>query len=346
MNPQRPPPVNPRCGEAGSIPSHSAPAAVLGTRVPARRPHRRRWGRLLGLAWSMAICLGLRLSAQAQPPAAAPATAPHPAPSPGRFTASPAERISDSLRQHTVQSEWQPGEVTVRVLLPDSLPADPLQAKHRLPVVYVLPVEAQAGDHYGDGLREVAKLDLANRWQALFVVPTFAQLPWYADHPTDPLVRQESHFVRGVVPWVERTYPARRTRSGRLLLGFSKSGWGAWSLLLRHPDLFERAVAWDAPLLLDRPGPYGSGDIFGSPDNFAQYQLLPRLRNLRDKWTDSRRLILPGHANFRREHLELHRQLTDWQLPHDFVDTGPEKHDWHSGWVEPAVRQLLTDLPE
>ena len=324
MNPLQPAPALP-CPAV-------APAARSTPAGPAPRPHRHR-GHRLGWTGLTFLWLGTLASAQAQP-------AP-PAPAPGQFTAGPAERISESLCRHTIRSEWQAGEVTVRVLLPNPLPAN-----RRLPVVYVLPVEAQGGDHYGDGLREIASRGLANRWQVLFVAPTFAQLPWYADHPTDPLVRQESHFVRGVVPWVERTYPARRTRSGRLLLGFSKSGWGAWSLLLRHPDLFERAVAWDAPLLLDRPGPYGSGDIFGTPENFARYELLARLRGLRGQWTDSHRLILPGHANFRREHLDLHRQLTDWQVPHDFVDAGPEKHDWHSGWVEPAVRRLLADLPE
>jgi len=264
-----------------------------------------------------------------------------PADRPGRFEAGPARRTPEGVWRHEIQSEWQAGEVSVRVLQPDPLPAN-----RRLPVVYVLPVEAGEEDRYGDGLREIARQDLANRWQALFVAPSFAQLPWYADHPTRPDVRQESHFVRGVVPWVERTYPAQTERAGRLLLGFSKSGWGAWSLLLRHAELFERAVAWDAPLLLDHPGPYGSGEIFGTAENFAKYELLPRLKRWDREQNEARRLILPGHANFRREHRELHRQLTDWRIPHQFIDTGPETHDWHSGWVEPAVRQLLTDLPK
>jgi enterochelin esterase-like enzyme len=72
---------------------------------------------------------------------------------------------------------------------------------------------------------------------------------------------------------VERTYPARAAAGGRLLLGFSKSGWGAWTLLLRHPERFAKAAAWDAPLMLDAPGKYGSGPIFGTPENFERYRL-------------------------------------------------------------------------
>lgn len=256
-------------------------------------------------------------------------------------TISAAKTDANGVLVHDVRSPYQDKATQIRVLLPGKR-----EKGKTYPVVYVLPVEAGTEHRYGNGLDEVRTLDLHNTHGAIFVAPTFAHLPWYADHPTRPELRQETDFVKVVVPFIDTHYPVRPGAEGRLLLGFSKSGWGAWSLLLRHPDLFERAVAWDAPLLLDRPGPYGSGDIFGTPENFARYELLARLRELRGQWTDSHRLILPGHANFRREHFDLHRQLTDWQVPHDFVDAGPEKHDWHSGWVEPAVRRLLADLPE
>ncbi len=114
-------------------------------------------------------------------------------------------------------------------------------------------------------MKEVKKLDLHNKIGVIFVVPTFSHLPWYADHPTKPEVRQETYFVKVVVPFIDKTYPVKAEAAGRLLLGFSKSGWGAWSLLLRHPDLFSKAAAWDAPLMMDKPGKYGSGDIFGAP---------------------------------------------------------------------------------
>ena len=31
---------------------------------------------------------------------------------------------------------------------------------------------------------------------------------------------------------------------GRMLVGYSKSGWGAFTLLLRHPGVFSRAAAY------------------------------------------------------------------------------------------------------
>ena len=149
----------------------------------------------------------------------------------------------------------------------------------RCPVVYVLPVEAGNAHHYGDGLLEIQKRDLHRRFSAIFVAPTFAQLPWYADHPSDPEIRQESYFLKVVVPFIEQRYPARADRDGRLLVGFSKSGWGAYSLLLRHPDHFGKAAAWDAPLMEPRPARFGMGPIFGTQENFEQYQITTLARS-------------------------------------------------------------------
>ena len=86
-------------------------------------------------------------------------------------------------------------------------------------------------------------------------------------------MRQEACFLQVIVPYIEHHYPVEAERSSRLLLGFSKSGWGAYSLLLRHPDLFGRAAAWDAPLMKDRPDQYGMGEIFGTQENFEKYQV-------------------------------------------------------------------------
>ena len=43
----------------------------------------------------------------------------------------------------------------------------------------------------------------------MFVAPTFSHLPWYADHPTKPEIRQETYFLKVVVPFIDKTYPVR-----------------------------------------------------------------------------------------------------------------------------------------
>ena len=97
-------------------------------------------------------------------------------------TISEARKDDDGFLVHEVRSPYQAQPTKIRVLRPDR--EETQRTKH--PVVYVLPVEAGTGDRYGDGLKEVQKLDLHNRFGVLFVAPTFSHLPWYADHPTQP----------------------------------------------------------------------------------------------------------------------------------------------------------------
>jgi enterochelin esterase-like enzyme len=194
---------------------------------------------------------------------------------------------------------------------------------------------------YGDGLVEIRRHELAAKHAAIFVAPSFSQLPWYADHPTDCAIRQESHFLQVVLPYVEKTYPVESEPRGRLLLGFSKSAWGAWSVLLRHPDVFGRAAGWDGPLMMERHGKYGSSAIFGTQENFETYRLARLVRERASDLRDRPRLILCGYSGFRPDCQQMHALLDELRIAHIYRD-GPERaHDWHSSWVSDAVALLL-----
>lgn len=245
-------------------------------------------------------------------------------------------RDENGILVHEVESPFQPGKTEIRVLLPAKQ-----EPGRRYPVIYVLPVEAGREKRYGDGLAEIQKQRLHEKYAAIFVAPTFSQLPWYADHPTDREIRQESYFLQVVVPFVEQTYPAQPEPEGRLLLGFSKSGWGAWSLLLRHSDVFGRAAAWDAPLMMERIGRYGTTGILGTQDNFEAYRIPDLLRARAEKLRRQSRLILTGYQNFRTDHQQAHALLMELQWPHEYLDMPSETHDWHSGWVPVTVERLL-----
>jgi enterochelin esterase-like enzyme len=218
-----------------------------------------------------------------------------------------------------------------------------MRRSDRYPVLYVLPVEIQNEREYGDGLREARNHDLANRYRAILVSPTFSQLPWYADHPSDLLNRQETYLLQAVIPFVERTYPVIAERRGRLLLGFSKAGCGAWSLLLRHPEVFVRAAAWDAPLMMEWPPGYpGAMEVFATRENFQRYEIQRLIREQAPALRLRCRLLLAGYGNFRADHEQMHALLEELHIPHGFYD-GPERgHDWNSGWVSETVAWLLS----
>ena len=237
------------------------------------------------------------------------------------------------FRDHELRSPRQSAPTRVRVLQPDNA-VGPLRA------LYVLPVEAGAGERWGDGLEHIRQLDLHNRFKLLCVAPEFAELPWYADHPERADLAQESYLLEDVLPLVEQAYPVEPGAAGRLLLGFSKSGWGAWSLLLRRPDLFSRAAAWDAPLAKEAPDQFGMGPIFGTQQNFERYSILTLLAKRRAELAGPPRLILTGYGSFREHHERVRAVMEGLGVRWVYRD-GPQRvHHWESGWVEEAVALL------
>lgn len=245
---------------------------------------------------------------------------------------------NQNVTVHRLTSPRQATETTVRVLTPDRM-----EDGRRYAVVYVLPVEAADGTRWGNCVDEFLRLDISNRFQLICVFPTFSALPWYADHPVDPLVQQESYLLKDVVPLVEQSYPVSNQAQGRLLLGFSKSGWGAWSLLLRHPETFLRAAAFDAPMMMDAPGKYGSGPIFGSDDNFQHYHITRLLTDSVLRNQTSTRLMLIGRGNFDSEHTAVVKLAQQHHISVKVDNAEQRQHSWHSGWVLPAVQWLVAE---
>jgi enterochelin esterase-like enzyme len=257
----------------------------------------------------------------------------------GRFmTIAPARR-GQGVLIHDVDSAFQSGRTEIKVLLPDQI-----EEGKTFAVLYILPVEAENVRRFGDSIEEVRKHDLHNTHGLICVFPTFSDLPWYADHPTNTQIRQETYFLKVVVPFIERTYPVKSKPSGRLLVGFSKSGWGAWSLILRHPDTFGKAAAWDAPLMMEKPNRYGMGPIFGTQQNFEKYSISSLLEKRAKLLSNSDRLLLMGHSNFKTHHDDAHNLLQRLSIRHIYREGPKREHSWESGWLPEVVELLVSGM--
>lgn len=249
--------------------------------------------------------------------------------------ASPAQAQVDSSETVVleVRSQRQRAATRATLIIPKRKPANA-----SWPIVYVLPVEPGVGTKWGEPLKEIRQTKLDQRWNVIWAYPTFADLPWYADHPTDPRLQQESYFLRDIIPLVEKK---TGSTGERYLIGFSKSGWGAWTLTLRNADQFHGAAAFDAPMMMDAPGKYGSGPIFGGRANFARHHVGELLKQPHVKQFSDRKLVLIGRGNFWREHEQL-RELLLWRdTPHTYREGPRRKHSWHSGWMAPALELML-----
>ena len=250
------------------------------------------------------------------------------------------------LVTYTINSEYQHGPNALRILLPAKF-----DSTKKYPVLYVLPVAAGPDeDHqkWGNGVDAIRggkansdRPNLADQYGLICVFPVFDTTPWYGDNPLNSKIRHESYLLKVVLPLVEQKYPVISGRRGRMLLGFSKSGWGAFSLLLRHPDIFGKAAAWDAPMMVEWPGNWGIAEQFGAQDAFDQSRIPPLLASRADELKSEKRLILIGYGNFREHTLQAHALMEKLGIPHEYRD-GPERaHHWYSGWVAEAVQMLM-----
>jgi S-formylglutathione hydrolase FrmB len=205
--------------------------------------------------------------------------------------------------------------------------------------LFLLPVAFAETSPWGDPLPEILEHDLHNRHSLICVMPSFTGMPWYADHPTDPRSQQERYFIEDVVPLVEASCSQVRGVD-RLLLGFSKSGFGAFNLFLRHPGMFAKAAAWDAPLGMASINKYGSAEAFGTQANFDEYYLWEALKQNAGRLDDEHQLGLFGYDTFRGHMQATHYQMLKWGIPHHFVDGPRREHQWNSGWL-PEVIEFL-----
>ena len=250
-----------------------------------------------------------------------------------------------SFRVHQIPSPHQAGKTRVRVLLPDDL-----KVGERYPVLYVLPVHADGDHKHGDGLVEIKKHGFHNKHQLICVAPSFTSKPWYADHDLNPRKQDESHMLKTVIPFIENRYPVQADASGRLLIGFSKSGWGAAALLLRNPDVFYRAAAWDTGIRVDT-GPIEEAERaqriareWGSVENFEANRLSNLIKTRGEQLGREARLFYFSTEGRRAiGGVEIHRLLVEKEIPHRYVMEPRRKHAWDTGWIPEAIAFLVRD---
>lgn len=244
--------------------------------------------------------------------------------------------------EFTLTTEYQAEPALVRVLLPDH--PDPVK---RHPVLYILPVESGVKSEFGNGLIEAKKADIANRYRVICVYPSFNKAaPWYGNHPTNLNQRQEDYVVRALVPFIDGKFPTQPRKEGRWLIGFSKSAWGAFTLLFRHPDIFGYAAGWDGPLMLNGDnngndwGPMGLSANFGTKE--AMQKSLPtKLAQENAGWLkDHPRLVLAPGRFWTSQTTQMHAHLEALGIPHVYRSDLTFPHRWDSGWFSPLVEEL------
>jgi hypothetical protein len=230
-------------------------------------------------------------------------------------------------------------ERRVELLLPSG--HDPAR---RYRAVYVL----SACGKLDPCLDVIRQLGAHDRHQVICVAPELGG--WYGNSRSDPENRRADYLMQVVVPLLESRHATVPGPDGRLLLGFSKSGWGALSLILLNPDSFGFAASWDAPLSWSTEkmnGQFGSGMQYGSLENYQHHHPVLAARRNPEPFRQRKRLVVLGRSFWKKDNLLYHTVLDELGILHHFDDELRFPHDWHPGWVGPALEALvgLADAP-
>ena len=234
-----------------------------------------------------------------------------------------------------------PGSQTLRVLQPSS-PAPGVA--HNF--IYVLPVEPGEGTTFGDGLQVIQSLGLQNQYNLTVIEPSFSINPWYADNPLDANLQEDTFMGTDLQPWVKANLSVTGSEQ-HWLIGFSKSGIGGQTLILRHPDKFTLAASWDFPADMNAYDEYGtnSSDSYGTNANFqANYRLTPAfLAAHAAPFQANNRIWIGGYQLFQQDVADYNALLTTQGIQHTTETPTAMAHAWDSGWVPIALAALHAD---
>ena len=250
----------------------------------------------------------------------------------------------NGVKIHTVETQYQNGEQEIHVLLPDDYKEGKLYH-----VLYLLPVEKGFNQRYGYGLGVLKEMNAHNKYDIIIVQMGFEKEPWYGDHVSNPKTRQASYLKEFIIPFIEKHYSTKNAPEGRLLLGFSKSGWGAFSLILTYPEFFGYAASWDAPMFFDRFH-YSMEQVYGTLEQLNAYR--PDLLVSRQKkhFLKKARLVLTGEMDWGRSisafnggshTVEMHKLLEKEGVKYIFNNTLKVPHRWNKQWMAPTLEALI-----
>ena len=229
--------------------------------------------------------------------------------------------------------------IAVRVLTPQDPSTD-----YPHSFLYALPVEGGlAQSTYGSGLDELANLDVEDQYNATIIEPIFPMDSWYADNPNDPTIDYET-FVADILPqWVDSNFSTTGTEQN-LLVGFSKSGYGALDLELKHPSVFSAVAAFDFPGDMTSYDDYGSSsaDDYGTQANFQDnYEMNASFIDAHDaSFTAQDRILISEGPAFTTQVTDFGNLLTSEGVMYTSLNQTNDAHNWSGGWLSGAIAGL------
>jgi pimeloyl-ACP methyl ester carboxylesterase len=126
-----------------------------------------------------------------------------------------------------------------------------------------------------------------------------------------------------------------------ILVGFSKSGLGAWNIARSIPDRISGTIIFDAPVARDELPPWGTGPFYASDTSWQEDLPIRTIRDFQAVMPKTHSLVLLSGESFHEEMCALSQALSKIKAEHVFLPRPHLKHHWQSGWIEEGLHALL-----
>lgn len=126
-----------------------------------------------------------------------------------------------------------------------------------------------------------------------------------------------------------------------VLVGFSKSGLGAWNMTRAIPDEVAATLLFDAPVARESCPPWGTAPFYA--DDAAWQEDLPirAVEPFAASMPAQHRLVLVAGPQFGDDMGMLSHALDRIGHAHTLVDGTAYRHHWNSGWIDSALSALV-----
>lgn len=201
-------------------------------------------------------------------------------------------------------------------------------------------------DDYTVWLRRT-RIEWYVREMPLMVVMPDGFRGFYTDNAEGPAYAR--HVAEEVVGFVERNFPARRSRGARAVGGLSMGGYGALRLAMGYPDLFASANSHSGALMHGgREGPRPNGPlaleefrrVFGKDPRGSDHDLVALAKRLQQSGKAPPRMLVDCGTEdvLLEDNRQFHRELERLGVAHEYREF-PGAHTWDY-WDE-HVREAL-----
>ena len=260
-----------------------------------------------------------------------------------KFHAYVEETTADGILRHRSSTPYCDTVASMNTNLPrlDVLVPSAYSAANEYNLVICLGVEATPGTSYPAELPIIKNAGLHNTHDTIVVqwANRTAFFPWWGVKNTGEN-DHERVIVEQVIPWVRARYNIKAGRAGVGLMGWSKGGWGALSLILRNSDAIGFVGIWDTDYneafdAAGAPNDYGEEGFFGTEAQFLLHNPKTILAANLAAINDKARLFVSGAARFVTDTQSLRADLLLHGIPHsyDFHDATGGEHTSSFGWI-------------